>query len=149
MHEFIKNELNLQEMPRRRQIFSVTCGNCAARFQSFRGEASTARTQRIFLECSMFRRGATAFGSRLQSMTPVKRIALPARLLPSLMRRFADERDPAHYLVLWAIMADKRLSAAAKCVATVLLLKYRNHKTGQCNPSFGELAKLSAARVAR
>jgi hypothetical protein len=49
---------------------------------------------------------------------------------------------PAHYLVLWAIMADKRLSAAAKCVATVLLLKYRNHKTGQCNPSFGELAKL-------
>lgn len=49
---------------------------------------------------------------------------------------------PAQYLVLWAIMADKRLSAAAKCVATVLLLKYRNHKTGQCNPSFGELAKL-------
>lgn len=48
---------------------------------------------------------------------------------------------PAHYLVLWAIMADARLSAAAKCVATVLLLQYRNHKTGQCNPSFRELAK--------
>jgi DNA-binding transcriptional MocR family regulator len=49
--------------------------------------------------------------------------------------------ESAHYLVLWAIMADDRLSAPAKCVAVVLLLKYRNHKTGQCNPSYGSLAK--------
>jgi hypothetical protein len=53
-----------------------------------------------------------------------------------------NDKTPAHYLVLWAIMADERLSAATKCAATVLLLKYRNHKTGQCNPSFGKLAKL-------
>jgi hypothetical protein len=51
------------------------------------------------------------------------------------------KETPAQYLVLWAIMADQRLSAAAKCVATVLLLRFRNHKTNQCNPSFGELAK--------
>jgi hypothetical protein len=52
-----------------------------------------------------------------------------------------NRETPAHYLVLWAIMADTGLSAAAKCLAVVLLLQYRNHKTGQCNPSFGELAK--------
>ncbi|WMT78854.1 helix-turn-helix domain-containing protein [Bradyrhizobium sp. Ash2021] len=53
----------------------------------------------------------------------------------------ATRETPAHYLVLWAIMEDERLSAGAKCVAIALLLKYRNHKTSQCNPSFGELAK--------
>jgi Helix-turn-helix domain len=50
-------------------------------------------------------------------------------------------RSPAHYLVLWAIMADERLSAAAKCVATVLLLQFRNHKTSICNPSFNTIAQ--------
>lgn len=49
---------------------------------------------------------------------------------------------PAHYAVLWEIMADPGLSAAAKCCATVLLLKYRNHITGQCNPGFGTLSKM-------
>jgi hypothetical protein len=48
---------------------------------------------------------------------------------------------PAQYLVLWAIMADEQLSASAKCVATMLLLKFRNHKTNQCNPGFATLAK--------
>lgn len=43
--------------------------------------------------------------------------------------------------ILWAIMEDARLSAAAKCVATVLLLKFRNEQTKVCNPSFGTMAK--------
>lgn len=46
-----------------------------------------------------------------------------------------------HHDILWAIMEDTRLSAAAKCVATVLLLKFRNHDTKVCNPSFGTIAK--------
>jgi len=50
------------------------------------------------------------------------------------------KRAPLHYRVLWAIMADEPLSAAAKCVATVLLLKFRNHQTGVCNPSFATIA---------
>jgi hypothetical protein len=48
---------------------------------------------------------------------------------------------PAQYLALWAIISDEQLSASAKCVATVLLLKFRNHKTNQCNPGFSTLAK--------
>ena len=48
---------------------------------------------------------------------------------------------PAQYLVLWAIISDEQLSASAKCVATVLLLKFRNHKTNQCNPGLTALAK--------
>jgi hypothetical protein len=52
-----------------------------------------------------------------------------------------SKKTPAHYLVLWAIMADVRLSAAAKCVATVLLLQFRNHKTSVCNPSFTTIAQ--------
>jgi hypothetical protein len=50
------------------------------------------------------------------------------------------KRAPAHYKLLWALMADDGLSAAAKCVATVLLLQFRNHQTGQCNPSFSTIA---------
>lgn len=53
----------------------------------------------------------------------------------------SNKEEAAHYQVLWSIMADPELSQAAKCCATVLLLKYRNHITGQCNPSYGELAK--------
>ncbi|SIO51175.1 Helix-turn-helix domain-containing protein [Bradyrhizobium erythrophlei] len=49
-------------------------------------------------------------------------------------------RTPAQYLVLWGIMADERVSAPAKCVATVLLLQFRNHKTSLCNPSFTTIA---------
>ena len=49
---------------------------------------------------------------------------------------------PWHYKVLWAIMADPGLKAPSKCVATVLLLKYHNHKTGQCNPSYSTVGKL-------
>jgi hypothetical protein len=55
-------------------------------------------------------------------------------------------KSPAHYLVLWAIMADERLSAAAKCVATVLLLQFRNHKTSVCNPSFTTIAQCVGRR---
>lgn len=46
-----------------------------------------------------------------------------------------------HHDILWAIMEDPRASAASKCVATVLLLKFRNHETRVCNPSFGTIAK--------
>lgn len=45
-----------------------------------------------------------------------------------------------HHDILWAIMKDSDVSAAAKCVATVLLLKYRNHNTRVCNPSFLTIA---------
>lgn len=54
----------------------------------------------------------------------------------------SNKEEAAHYQVLWSITADPKLSAAAKVCATVLLLKYRNHITGQCNPGFGGLAKL-------
>jgi len=50
------------------------------------------------------------------------------------------KRTPAHYRLLWALMADDGLSAAAKCVAIVLLLQFLNHRTGQCNPSFATVA---------
>ncbi|MEZ0061420.1 hypothetical protein ABIF26_006963 [Bradyrhizobium elkanii] len=43
--------------------------------------------------------------------------------------------------ILWSVMEDARLSAAAKCVATVLLLKFRNQASGVCNPSFNTIAK--------
>jgi hypothetical protein len=33
------------------------------------------------------------------------------------------------------MLADVELSASAKCVGTALLLKFRNNKTGKCNPS--------------
>jgi hypothetical protein len=49
---------------------------------------------------------------------------------------------PWHYKVLWGIMADPALQAPSKCAATVLLLKYHNHKTGKCNPSYSTIAKL-------
>jgi Helix-turn-helix domain len=51
-----------------------------------------------------------------------------------------SKETPAHYQILWAIMKDESLSAAAKCVATVLLLQFRNHKTSVCNPSFTSIA---------
>jgi hypothetical protein len=51
------------------------------------------------------------------------------------------KRAPAHYQLLWALMADDGLSAAAKCVATILLLQFRNHQTAQCNPSFATIAE--------
>jgi hypothetical protein len=57
------------------------------------------------------------------------------------MNKPKPNRSPAHYLVLWAIMEDVRLSAAAKCVATVLILQFRNHKTSVCNPSFTTIGK--------
>jgi Helix-turn-helix domain len=57
-----------------------------------------------------------------------------------------NKKTPAYYLVLWAIMADERLSAAAKCVATVLLLQFRNHKTSICNPSFTTIAQCVGRR---
>ena len=51
-----------------------------------------------------------------------------------------SSRTPAQYTVLWGIMADERVSAPAKCVVTVLLLQFRNHKTSVCNPSFTTIA---------
>ena len=38
-------------------------------------------------------------------------------------------------------MADKKLSAPAKCAAAVLLLQFHNTRTGQCNPSYASIAK--------
>lgn len=51
------------------------------------------------------------------------------------------KRTPLHYRVLWGIMADPNVGAPAKCVATVLLLQFRNHTTGVCNPSFTTIGK--------
>lgn len=51
------------------------------------------------------------------------------------------KRTPLHYRVLWGIMADPAVGAPAKCVATVLLLQFRNHQTGVCNPSFTTIGK--------
>jgi Helix-turn-helix domain len=42
---------------------------------------------------------------------------------------------------LWRLMADKKLSAPAKCAAAVLLLQFHNTRTGQCNPSYASIAK--------
>jgi hypothetical protein len=56
-------------------------------------------------------------------------------------------RSPAHYLVLWAIMEDEHLSAPAKCVATALLLKFRDHETTQCNPGFTTLGKVRRTKA--
>lgn len=50
------------------------------------------------------------------------------------------KRTPLHYKVLWGIMADPNVQAPSKCVAAVMLLKFRNHQTGLCNPSFATLA---------
>jgi hypothetical protein len=45
------------------------------------------------------------------------------------------------YKILWAIMQDPLLTAPSKCAATILLLKFANNRTRQCNPSFGAVAK--------
>jgi hypothetical protein len=50
-------------------------------------------------------------------------------------------KKPDQYLILWAIMADPMLSSTAKNVATVLLLKFQNRKTGRCNPSISTIAR--------
>ena len=48
---------------------------------------------------------------------------------------------PQKYAFLWRLMADTVLSPPAKVVATTLLLKFHNTKTGRCNPSIGALTK--------
>jgi hypothetical protein len=48
---------------------------------------------------------------------------------------------PERYDFLWRVFADKQLSPSAKCAATVLLLQYRNNRTGLCNPAYASLAK--------
>jgi len=54
----------------------------------------------------------------------------------------AGKLTPAQkYGFLWRLMADDALSPAAKCVATALLLKFRNAKTGRCNPGVPGIAK--------
>ena len=50
--------------------------------------------------------------------------------------------ETAVYDLLWAMMADPKLKAPAKCVGVALALKFRNVQTGQCNPSFATLAKV-------
>lgn len=52
--------------------------------------------------------------------------------------------EPIQYLILWQIMADPTLTASTKAVATALLLKFRNRKTGQCNPSYQKIANVIA-----
>jgi hypothetical protein len=41
----------------------------------------------------------------------------------------------------WRLMAVTELSLPAKVVATALLLKFHNEKTGRCNPGAGSIAK--------
>jgi hypothetical protein len=48
---------------------------------------------------------------------------------------------PQKYAFLWRLMADAVISSPAKVVATTLLLKFHNTKTGRCNPSIGALTK--------
>src|SRR5262249_14203477 len=48
---------------------------------------------------------------------------------------------PDRYDFLWRLFADTNLSSSAKCAATVMLLQYRNHRTGLCNPSYASIAK--------
>jgi helix-turn-helix protein len=45
------------------------------------------------------------------------------------------------YDFLWRMFADTVLSFTGKVVATTLLLKFHNTKTGQCNPSIATIAK--------
>jgi hypothetical protein len=46
------------------------------------------------------------------------------------------------YQILWGIIADPRLRSTPKLVAVVLLLKFLNLQTGQCNPSVPTIARL-------
>ncbi len=50
--------------------------------------------------------------------------------------------------LLWRLMADTTLLPPAKNVAAVLLLKFHNTKTGQCNPSLAAIGE-SAGRSRR
>jgi hypothetical protein len=45
-------------------------------------------------------------------------------------------RARAKWEFFWRLMADTELSASAKCVATALLFKRDNNKTGRCDPAF-------------
>jgi hypothetical protein len=45
------------------------------------------------------------------------------------------------YELFNAIMADRTLNPVAKNVAAVLLITFRNNKTGLCNPSFEKIAE--------
>jgi hypothetical protein len=51
------------------------------------------------------------------------------------------------YELFNAIMADTTLTAVAKNVAAVLLITFRNNKTGLCNPSFETIAKRAGCSV--
>ena len=53
---------------------------------------------------------------------------------------------PQKYAFLWRLMTDAALSASAKVVATTLLLKFHNTKTGRCNPSIGAIAEAIGRR---
>lgn len=53
----------------------------------------------------------------------------------------SQDQGSDRFGLLFAIVADRELSAAAKCAATVLLLKFLNTKTGRCDPSFATLAE--------
>ena len=53
------------------------------------------------------------------------------------------ERKPSartRFGLLHALLADEALSASAKVVATTLLLKFQNTKSGRCNPSVAAIA---------
>ncbi len=55
--------------------------------------------------------------------------------------RATPKRSTAKFKLLYAILADANLSAASKVVATSLLLKFQNNKSGRCDPSFATIAK--------
>lgn len=52
-----------------------------------------------------------------------------------------NETSAVKYRFLWALMANPELSPSAKCVALVLMFKFRNTRTGQCNPSFAAIGE--------
>jgi hypothetical protein len=56
------------------------------------------------------------------------------------MKARATPQAKAKFALILAILADEEISASAKTVATALLLKFQNTKTGRCNPSIASIA---------
>jgi hypothetical protein len=57
------------------------------------------------------------------------------------MSAYRKRTPKQKYALYWRIWADTTLSLPAKAVATALLLKFHNEKTGRCDPGAGSIAK--------
>ncbi|QDM22211.1 hypothetical protein FIU28_14395 [Tardiphaga sp. vice154] len=56
------------------------------------------------------------------------------------MKARATPEAKAKFALILAILEDAEISASAKTVATALLFKFQNTKTGRCNPSVASIA---------